>query len=117
MAGVAVRAHRFSGRLPQSPAGAHSVGMGVPHLRQGRPINHPQLPIGTSAARLIAGRNSSLRLLNLHPGPKLEHFTGLNCERRMLAFFMTVEPLSAEVAVPLIPRIPVPKNAQPSTVV
>jgi ATP-dependent Clp protease adaptor protein ClpS len=35
----------------------------------------------------------------------------------MLAFFMTPEPLSAEVAVPPIPRMGLPKNAQPSFVV
>ena len=34
----------------------------------------------------------------------------------MLAFFMSAEPLAAEVAVPLIPGIPRPKSAGPSTI-
>ena len=34
----------------------------------------------------------------------------------MLAFFMSTEPLAAEVAVPLIPGIVYPKSAAPSTV-
>src|SRR4029077_12793106 len=46
----------------------------------------------------------------------LERFTGLNSERRMLAFFMSAEPLAAEVAVPLIPDLVCPKSAGPSTI-
>ena len=34
----------------------------------------------------------------------------------MLAFFMSVEPLAAEVAVPLIPDVLRPKSAGPSTI-
>jgi ATP-dependent Clp protease adaptor protein ClpS len=34
----------------------------------------------------------------------------------MLAFFMTAEPLAAEVAVPVAPGIPRPKSARPSNI-
>ena len=47
---MVIRAHHLPGRISQSLAGAHSMGVGVFVLRQGCPSDHTQFSIGTQAA-------------------------------------------------------------------
>ena len=47
---MVVRAHHLSGRIPQSLARTHSMGVGIFVLRQGRTFDHAKFSVGTPAA-------------------------------------------------------------------
>ena len=49
---MVIRAHHLPGWIPQSLARAHSMGVGVFVLRQGRTLDHTQFSVGTQAASL-----------------------------------------------------------------
>jgi hypothetical protein len=49
---MVICAHHFPGRIPQPLARAHSMGVGVLELRQGRTLDHAQFSVGTQAARV-----------------------------------------------------------------
>jgi hypothetical protein len=54
VAGMAICPHHLPGRIPQSLAGAYSMGVGVFDLRQRRTSDHAQLSIGTQASGVKA---------------------------------------------------------------